>query len=57
MIEEYVLHEDKLLNIVTALRAVYDPWLKQASYCTDKLTKVSVDGTLITTLQEVQACT
>ena len=53
MIEEYVPLEDELLHIVTTLRAVYDPWLKQPSYCTDKLIKVSIDGTLEATLREV----
>ncbi len=52
-VEVYIPLEAELLNFITDLRAVYDSWLKLAG-STHKLSKVSVEGTLAATLQEVR---
>ena len=50
----YIPLELEFLNFVTQIRAEYDPWLKQTEG-QNKLSLVSLQGTLAETLQEVRA--
>lgn len=50
----YIPLELEFLNFVTQIRAEYDPWLKQTEG-QNKLSSVSLQGTLSETLQEVRA--
>ena len=49
----YIPLEEKFLTFITTIRAEYDPWLKQADV-EDKLSAVSLQGTLADTLTEVR---
>ena len=53
VVVSYIPLELEFLNFVTQIRAEYDPWLKQAGG-QNKLSSVSLQGTLSETLQEVR---
>ena len=55
VVGSYISLEEKFLNFVTQIRAEYDPWLNQAGV-EDKLSAVSLQGTLADTLKEVRRC-
>ena len=55
VVGSYIPLEPEFLNFVTQIRAEYDPWLRQTGV-QNKLSAVSVQGTLSETLQEVRMC-
>ena len=53
VVGSYIPLEEEFLTFITTIRAEYDPWLKQADV-EDKLSAVSLQGTLADTLTEVR---